>query len=420
MARTGPFTSNISTWTYYRYSSTYKSTLADRSRPSPYQMKTSRILRSEPFQAYGASGGRGLWYLQTNQTVARNATLVLNKAFGKLVDKARSDNSASLGETLAERRQAITMLTERARQLLRLARAVARRDLQGVLANISKRDLIIRGELLETKRRRTIMVGTPDGRSIRVSDFRQNLLKVRTESGIRVKAMSPSDRGKYEHIAVRDIHRSLEGKATRFADRWLEFHFGFAPLYDDMKSALDVLQGDISPVNITVKSSVKFSIHEANAGPSHPGDLYDFKVGVRAGVKLYLQSANLNLADQLGLVNPAAIAYATIPYSWLLDWMLPVSKFLNSFTDLIGYEKVDPYHTIYKTATGQTYQMAEPDKRNNYRVTESSAVMDRILSLPPYTLTYQPFKGLSAARGATAVSVLMQFLQRNRSPLELR
>ena len=53
---------------------------------------------------------------------------------------------------------------------------------------------------------------------------------------------------------------------------------------------------------------------------------------------MVISSPNSLKANQLGLVNPASVAWELIPFSFLVDWFLPVGKFLESYTDTVGMQ----------------------------------------------------------------------------------
>jgi hypothetical protein len=130
---------------------------------------------------------------------------------------------------------------------------------------------------------------------------------------------------------------------------------------------------------------------------------------VECGAEVFVSNPNTALANQMGFINPAAVAWELVPFSFLVDWFLPVGDFLNSFTDLLGHSVHYPYTTTKRVASGLARQA---DGRFITDTQIDACNLNRVLSLPTYKLRTVPFKGLSLSRGATAISlVIQQFLQ---------
>jgi hypothetical protein len=72
-------------------------------------------------------------------------------------------------------------------------------------------------------------------------------------------------------------------------------------------------------------------------------DVHVGKVFVRTGGRVGIENLDLALASQLGVVNPASIAWELIPFSFIVDWFLNVGDFLNQFSDFLGLRIEDDY-----------------------------------------------------------------------------
>lgn len=67
------------------------------------------------------------------------------------------------------------------------------------------------------------------------------------------------------------------------------------------------------------------------------------KVEERCGVVLYYAPQNAALASlsKLGLANPAEVVWELVPFSFVLDWFLPVGDWLSTLDAAVGYEFLD-------------------------------------------------------------------------------
>jgi hypothetical protein len=122
-----------------------------------------------------------------------------------------------------------------------------------------------------------------------------------------------------------------------------------------------------------------------------------------------VSNPNLYLASQLGFVNPAAIAWELVPFSFVVDWFVNVGEFLNNFTDLWGLTVTDPYTSILCTGVGQFSGLWNSDP--GYSVTYTNVYCSRSTSLSGAALRVRPWKGVSPVRAATAISLLVQQLR---------
>lgn len=207
-----------------------------------------------------------------------------------------------------------------------------------------------------------------------------------------------------------------------FADNWLEIHFGWVPLLEDIHTAINVLQ---RPHKITtsplIKSHGSSSYREVyNRGLYDWTESWDYYVGVGCQARFEISNPHLFKANQLGLLNPASIAWEAVPFSFVVDWFLPVGNFLAQCAadPYRGLTLTDAMSTKMRKATSvQLYRNA--DEANNFGGTGRAVYVQRTTSLPSYTLQFKRFKGFSATRGATAISLLSQFLSTEslRNPL---
>lgn len=64
-------------------------------------------------------------------------------------------------------------------------------------------------------------------------------------------------------------------------------------------------------------------------------------------MKIYAKISNETLANaaSIGLLNPAQVAWELVPYSFVVDWFLPVGSFLETLTDTAGLTFVSGVQT---------------------------------------------------------------------------
>lgn len=141
---------------------------------------------------------------------------------------------------------------------------------------------------------------------------------------------------------------STRGKraATRkraLSDAYLEGAFGWQPIAEDLQNVCDVLQQDFGSEPVQGRSTVSRPFHNKDGGKDISG-----AVSVRSelGGFVVVTNPNLFLANQLGMVNVGVVAWDLVPGSFMVDWFLPVGKFLRSLTNGFGADVHRPYKTV--------------------------------------------------------------------------
>ena len=208
------------------------------------------------------------------------------------------------------------------------------------------------------------------------------------------------------------------GRSKRAGNDFLEWHFGWQPMCQDIYNAVSTMVSD--PPWKVVKGNSSFSTDKADytSGANFHDSRRQTSVGhVRVACRVRVSNPNAFLANQLGFANPAAIAWEAVPLSFVADWFGNVGQCLSSMTDFMGLEVQDGYLTWFGTSDfTQDYYYdptfgGNPSAVSYQRGNVHTVSMSRVPGSPPApALTFTPFKGFSPARGATAAALLLQYL----------
>lgn len=195
------------------------------------------------------------------------------------------------------------------------------------------------------------------------------------------------------------------------SDAWLAWHFGVEPLVKDVYATLELLTKPLPPGRMI------FGQGRAQTSYTYTnnGSLYaDISVLLRArvGARVEVSNPNVFLASQLGLINPASVAWDLVPFSFVVDWFFDLSSLIASFSDFAGCRIVDAYYTQYGTGASVEY---EPKIPPNVRLAtyEGFSMVRSVGLYQPFPVPRIPNFGFS--RVATASALLnQQFLQFQR------
>jgi hypothetical protein len=138
------------------------------------------------------------------------------------------------------------------------------------------------------------------------------------------------------------------------ASKWLELRYGWTPLLFDMYGAaeyLDYLYSQNSP-DVLIHGVYKWEGDVKSASSAYDAS------GTSMCVYRYDQFYNITdrtafNMNKLGLTNPALIAWELVPFSFVVDWFLPVGDWIESFTSLNGLTRVGGSRTQFEVVEGE-------------------------------------------------------------------
>lgn len=135
------------------------------------------------------------------------------------------------------------------------------------------------------------------------------------------------------------------------AGRWLEWSYGVKPLVQDARGlALACAKAQTHEQNRLVETKVTLSdyVSDSRSSPSFPTPGSNFvRSSVTASLKgvgtIHSKMAPLSNAtlESFGFTDFAANAWELVPYSFVVDWFLPVGNWLSGFKPVTGLNFVD-------------------------------------------------------------------------------
>jgi len=209
------------------------------------------------------------------------------------------------------------------------------------------------------------------------------------------------------------VPQGLRAKSRSFAGLFLELHFGWSPLFQDIFNSVKLLESD-PPVG-KIRGHCRLPI-QWQGGSKLPGADWAWFWKHTGYAVTYFQSGvvvenpNLFLASQLGLTNPAAVAWDLVPFSFIVDWVANVEQFLTQWSDFHGIRLIDPHFGFKaQVQTHSVYTITHRGRETYRRVVDSSCIStERILGVPEVKLGIRRGFRLSPSRGLTAISLLLQ------------
>lgn len=157
---------------------------------------------------------------------------------------------------------------------------------------------------------------------------------------------------------IRDLRRKEFSKLSKrlkqkygdwryLPSSFLEFQFGWKPLFNDVydvcNAILEADQAQPTRQFITAKAAQSRYSQGRTEYPqtfaptvSVRKTRHDVKARIDFGPNPALKS--LATLDQWGILNPAEVAWELVPFSFVVDWFVPIGAFLSSLTAAIPYD----------------------------------------------------------------------------------
>lgn len=213
--------------------------------------------------------------------------------------------------------------------------------------------------------------------------------------------------------------RSKAGYTTstsiHWEKQWLELRYGWMPLLMDIQGAAEAITDRIHGGRLpwcqaigTSKSEGRYassgsSTYSAGSHWTEAGNsVKTFKVKIVAEIS----NPHLNQAQQLGLTNPALVAWELVPFSFVFDWFVSVGDYLTAVTALQGVivrrafvSRIREVHTEY--------------------ISHAHPYLTSVNSVSGYDFSFKS-AGRSYERKPYVVNPLFLFPPVNRDPLNFK
>lgn len=229
------------------------------------------------------------------------------------------ENRAALGVTMVQHREAVSMIAKRVKQLYQVFSSLKKLDLAGACRALNL-------SLWQAKRNHQQWVRQGKGGpfSLKGQDiWSQDWAK--TKDRKRLKAVS---------------------------GLWLEFSFGWAPLVDDLSTAVKVINDrPVYLAPLKARANMRWS-YENNTTSNDQFWQYRTKclhkvwTKVMVGGTLTVTNSNYSLASSLGLTNLGSVLYEAVPFSFIANYFINLEQYLQQSSQYDGVTVTQSWYTI--------------------------------------------------------------------------
>lgn len=156
----------------------------------------------------------------------------------------------------------------------------------------------------------------------------------------------------------RQAARILRTDVPRQPGNWLEWRYGWVPFCSELYGSIDALASSrINPVGWmqSVKGVVWEPITHREVKSGTLSVEHTSKGRMGAFVRLDVEPTNsfLQTLGSVGVINPLDLAWELLPYSFVVDWFLPIGDWLNVLDAHAGYRFKSGSCTIKEELEGR-------------------------------------------------------------------
>jgi hypothetical protein len=154
-----------------------------------------------------------------------------------------------------------------------------------------------------------------------------------------------------QHAAFSKAHRKNPKQAI--AQGWLELQYGWRPLLQDIYGSLELVQQKQAR-NIPSRVQKSASEEDAPARSDISNGLITYITSQkrRTVVKYVLYYSTpreiLHTLSEVGITNPALVAWELLPWSFVVDWFLPVGNYISSWDAVVGLTFEKGVQTVFQ------------------------------------------------------------------------
>lgn len=139
-------------------------------------------------------------------------------------------------------------------------------------------------------------------------------------------------------------------KTADVSGRWLELQYGWMPLLSDVYESSKAFEAiSNGPRKTTVRASVTKRDRPTVTGPDGLSK-WETVQTYRKSIQ-YEMYEELSVGRQLGLADPASVLWELTPWSFVVDWFIPIGSYLENYNQ-IPKLRGRFLTTVFREATG--------------------------------------------------------------------
>lgn len=192
---------------------------------------------------------------------------------------------------------------------------------------------------------------------------------------------------KYGHF--RGSFRSLN-KSKELSKKWIEYQFGLAPLVSDLTGLADSLAlglRDGLELQASQTISGRYQTYSRTFPDGYGNMIEHFErenFTVRMKARYKIQHTSVHNIARFGFFNMPALGWELVPFSFVVDWAIPVGSWLESLDALHGISEIIYVQGTRNEWAGQRSMKSATANARTVHKTRTQSISGLPISFPVY------------------------------------
>lgn len=195
--------------------------------------------------------------------------------------------------------------------------------------------------------------------AIALAERKQTLSLVSSSIGTILKTYRSFRGGTIFANIIRGVQTPRTVKEKELANRWLEYSFGWKPLMADIYGFTEEINQSLRegfPRYEATSQTVRKGSNSATIGRFGTSfHSFEETVSMRVKARYQVKNAAVKRLSQLGITNPLEVAWELVPFSFVIDWFIPVGDFISSLDALVGVDSLVVQRGVKTTNNWEVY-----------------------------------------------------------------
>jgi hypothetical protein len=135
---------------------------------------------------------------------------------------------------------------------------------------------------------------------------------------------------------LKDDSISKSTVATKLSERWLQFQYGVTPLIKDIYGLVSLYNDGLSDETSTFKLKARSSGSINFDDQWNPGFRNNLILRATSRINASISNTSARGLSLLGLNDPGLILWERVPFSFAVDWFLPIGTILQAQSAVDG------------------------------------------------------------------------------------
>jgi len=188
----------------------------------------------------------------------------------------------------------------------------------------SNDDLAMLGKLREK------VAGSDFNAGVFLGEGREALKMIATNATKIYKAYKAARKGNFATAAY-ELTGSNKTVRKSLANNWLELQYGWLPLLKDIKGGAEFLSHHFTTpmvFRVVVQPKEKVTLNACTCGSPTSYGYMNSPLTERGRILALLKEKDIVTLS--GLLDPASVAWELLPYSFVIDWFIPIGNYLQA------------------------------------------------------------------------------------------